>query len=446
MKHGPRRNRLSFLACILLLGAGACAPGLVEEARDARRAGDYERSQKLLEAELALHPRESDAWRELGIIHFHRGESGRAIDALREANRIRPDCRTYLYLGYFQEQRGDADSAVASYQAALNMHPRGEFAELVLGRLQEIELERARTLARRALAAEESLSVSEIADSSIAVYGFDSSRLPAEIAPLARGIAELTSLDLMKVRALKVLERLRIDALQREMALDSVVRVDPATAPRIGRLLGGRTVVTGSMTGLADEQFSLHGVLVDVADNSLVQAPPIRGDLDRFFRVQKDLTFSIIDSLGVELSPEEREAIALPATTNYVAFLTYSRGLEFLSQARFPEARDAFRSAYDLDPGFVIAGQRADQLAALLSYHDAAGGPGGPEFSEHAAAAAQDRTSDLSIFDSHLASGRLGVSDDSLLPLQESPPDAPPRTGLSGVVGVDVTGGFDDEP
>ncbi|HZI44674.1 MAG TPA: CsgG/HfaB family protein, partial [Ilumatobacter sp.] len=67
------------------------------------------------------------------------------------------------------------------------------------------------------------------------------------LAPLAYALADLLMTDLARSAQLRIVDRLRLDALLREVRLVEAGRVDTATAPRVGRLVGARRLVIGAL-------------------------------------------------------------------------------------------------------------------------------------------------------------------------------------------------------
>src|SRR5204863_174871 len=71
------------------------------------------------------------------------------------------------------------------------------------------------------------------------------------LTPLGFGLAELLVTDLSVSSQLQMLDRLRIDAILRELALVDSGVTDPRAAPRVGRLMGARRLLIGSVRGRA---------------------------------------------------------------------------------------------------------------------------------------------------------------------------------------------------
>ena len=132
--------------------------------------------------------------------------------------------------------------------------------------------------------------------------------------------------------------------------------VDPATAPRVGKLLGSHKVVTGTVMGLGDEGFRINGVVVQTVDGSSQKSDAQEGELKDLFKVQKDFVFALIDSLGITLSQHERDAIEEVPTESYLAFLAYCRGLDYEERGMYKPAQQEFNKALELDANFEEAG------------------------------------------------------------------------------------------
>jgi hypothetical protein len=77
--------------------------------------------------------------------------------------------------------------------------------------------------------------------------------------------------------------------------------------------------------------------------------------LEQFFALEKQLVFAIIDNLGISLSAEERDAIAKVPTESYLAFLAYSRGLDYQSRGMSQAAKQEFQKATEIDKTFDLA-------------------------------------------------------------------------------------------
>src|SRR5690606_605867 len=89
--------------------------------------------------------------------------------------------------------------------------------------------------------------------------------------------------------------------------------------------------------------------------------------LDRIFDLEKALVLSVIEELGITLTPAERESIEQRPTRSVQAFLAYSRGLQASDAGRLDEAQSFFDNARAIDPGFGAALQKSQQTSAAQS-------------------------------------------------------------------------------
>jgi hypothetical protein len=111
--------------------------------------------------------------------------------------------------------------------------------------------------------------------------------------------------------------------------------------------------------------FALEGAVIDSRSGSSLGVISERGDIATLFRAQKSMTFGILRAAGVsleQLSPEIRARIERFQTTNVEAFRAFSQGLDLKDQGRYAEARESFKRAAELDPGFGLA---ADQQQSM---------------------------------------------------------------------------------
>lgn len=367
--NSPRKWLLGLFFLFLISG---CSHSLYMQGSSLAEQGDYDRAIEKYYAAIKANPASAEAWRELGIAYYRKGELTKAEDALKQANIIEPEPLSYLYIGLLSEKQNNLDAAIAAYSTALNLNPKGEMGNTLRQHLDRLANLKLQAEIVNAVKNEKEIDVQSIPSNSIAVVDFDGSSLPPETAPLASGLAEFTAIDLSKVSSLRVVERQKIDALLNELKLAETGVSDPNTAPRMGRILGSRNVVTGNLIGLGKEELRLGGAIVNIAESSAVTTDPSEGKLKGIFKLQKEFVFKIIDNLKIELTQEERDAIQKVPTESYLAFMAYCRGLGYARRGMYKQAAQEFQSAVKLDRGFQLAQNRYQQASMA-----AKAGPGG---------------------------------------------------------------------
>jgi TolB-like protein len=335
-----------------LLGLAGCAGG------GALRVSDITpQSIPGLEEARARRPGDANTLANLGVAYFKAERFADARQALDTA--VARDERNgiaAIYLGMTTEALGDFPAARVAYTHYIAIARNRELRETARRRLSLANRHELEFQARQALAQEATLSQTPPDANTIAVMPFSYSGTNREIQPLTRGLAQLVVTDLAKSRQIRVLEREQMQTIIDEIRLADSGRVDPQTALRSGRLLRASRVVQGS---IAEQGTNLRvdAAVVDVASAGVSASAGASDALNRLFDLEKQVVLSIFNSLGIQLSDQEREAINQRPTQNVQAFLAFSRGLEAEDRGDFDGAREAYGEAAGLDPSFRAAVQ-----------------------------------------------------------------------------------------
>ena len=111
-------------------------------------------------------------------------------------------------------------------------------------------------------------------------------------------------------------------------------------------------------TAAQAQSFVIESAVIDSRSARTLGVSSERGAMADFFRAQKAMTFGIMRSAGIaldQLPADVRARIERFQTTNLEAFRAFSQGLDLKDQGRFAEAKEFFRRAAELDPGFGLA-------------------------------------------------------------------------------------------
>ncbi|CAN5388920.1 hypothetical protein BH09GEM1_BH09GEM1_38850 [soil metagenome] len=219
--------------------------------------------------------------------------------------------------------------------------------------------------ARAALANERSLDIRTVGDRAIAVPALTVASADTNLAPLGFGLADMLLTDLARSSQLTVVERGRMDALLREMKLVDSGLVDTTQAPRVGRLLGARRLIVGTLVDRGNGEIGIDTRMVDAVNGTIAGGVVARTPLAAIFDAEKALAYRVFAELGVTLTPAERNAIEQRPTANINAFLAYSRGVRDEAHAQYTSAAANYRAAVRADPGFAPAKARLDNVQAV---------------------------------------------------------------------------------
>ena len=216
--------------------------------------------------------------------------------------------------------------------------------------------------ARRAAAAESARDVASLPAHTVAVAPFAVDVRDTALAPLGHALADLLATDLARSGRLQLVDRLALDATLRELRLVEAGRVDPATAPRVGRVVGARRLVVGSLAQPDGRTLGIQARVADVATSRVQEAVSATTPADDVLRAEKELAFRLFDALGVTLTPAERVAVEQRQTQSLAALLAHGRGVRYELEGRLDRAADEYAVALRHDPRFRRAG---DRLGAL---------------------------------------------------------------------------------
>ena len=221
--------------------------------------------------------------------------------------------------------------------------------------------------ARSAIANERAINVASLPERSVGVTPFAVSTSDTTIAPLAYGLADILITDLQRSGQLQLVDRLRLDALLREVELVGPGRVDTVTAPRVGQLVGARRLILGSLSERPGGQIVIDARVADVTSAEVRTAVSATAPLADILAAEKEIAIRLLGELGVNLTPAARAAIEERPTRNIAALLAYSRAARFEVGGDYPSAAAEYRTALRLDPRFALAGQRLSELPSESS-------------------------------------------------------------------------------
>ena len=344
---------LTSALCLFVLSS--CGGNWSAKGRKLVDKGEYVRAIEVYSQELAKNPEKHDAWRDLGFAHYKAENYSEALQALSRASQEDPF--TLLCFGLVYEAQELYDSAIAAMSDALTLEPDKKTRALLKSRVDDLVRISLQAQISFALSQETTLVVGSIPENTIAVVKFDGSLLSPENAPIAAGLADFTMVDLAKVKQLRLVERLKVELLLRELNLAASPYVDVSLAPRMGRLLGSRNVVTAKLSVGGVSRIRIAGALINTVEGSSQITSPAEAELNlkQLLRAQKEFVFDLLVFLGIETSPSERDSIMVEPTESMAAFMAYSRGMEFLSRGMYNQAEQEFQSALLLDRGFSRA-------------------------------------------------------------------------------------------
>ena len=255
--------------------------------------------------------------------------------------------------------------AQAAYQDFVDLGSKSNLSSDVLKRLRWLARQQAEASAKRALALEDSLQISpNLEPGTLAVTHFSVIGNDPDLEPLSAALSDWIVNDLSKAESanLVLIERLRLDALLREIELGQSQWVDQTTAPRVGRLLSAERILSGSLLGLENRRMQGDLVITEAGAGASRPAGSAAEKVQSFVELEKRLVFELLESLGVTLTPFERAQIEAAPTRDMRAILAYGGGLAAERRGDWEEARAGYKKALEFDAGYAAPRLALDEL------------------------------------------------------------------------------------
>jgi TolB-like protein len=209
--------------------------------------------------------------------------------------------------------------------------------------------------AKAAVEREAQLDVAKIPARTLAVLPFDTPATDTLLQPLRFGLAVLLGSDLSTSPALQMVERLRSDAMLRELRMIDEGRVDPAQGPRVGRLIGARRLLIGDVARGDGNNIRLSARVVDVLAGTVQQLVSAEAPIDHVIDAEKALALLVFERLGIVLTPAQRTRVEQKQTTQLAALVAFGKGAEADAKGDAKRAVQAYEEAVRRDGAFKAA-------------------------------------------------------------------------------------------
>ncbi len=196
----------------------------------------------------------------------------------------------------------------------------------------------------------------------IAIMEFDNfsvGKYQQELGYLSKGLADFFEHDFGKISSLKVVERDKIDFVLKEQELQKSGGVDPATAVRVGKILGAQYMIFGSITQIDDKSTRMIVRVVSVETSEIIASVDKEGKPE-YARLEKELVEELAARLDVQLTDAVKNLLKEGGTESLDATTLYSRGLDFMDKYDYKNAYECFKKAYEMDNSFAEAKRKME--------------------------------------------------------------------------------------
>lgn len=357
--HGiPMRDL--FFTLLFIITLSSCATVKYDSAPT-----DYGTELARLQRQLLIRPNDPTLLRDLGILYFQAKKYDVARPPLYRSYELKADDpRTIFYYGMTLEYLGESEAALRVYINYTDVSSFSPYRKLIEGRYRILTREIVQRQFQALLRDEQKLKTERIVPKAVAVFPLAYQGTDPKYNALGKGLSEMMLIDLGQVKSLTMIERIRIEALLGELQFGQSSKVDPATAPRLGKLLGAGKIVSG-VFNVSNNNLRMDVAAWDVVNKKFPDLKSKSDDLDNLFKIEKEIVFGVIKELGITLTPQEREKVQFIPTKNILAFINYCLGLQNEDARDFQSAKVYYNQAVTIDPNFGLAKTKLAAAEAL---------------------------------------------------------------------------------
>jgi len=186
----------------------------------------------------------------------------------------------------------------------------------------------------------------------------------AKLGLFSNALAEFFAHDFRKISKLEVVERNKMDYLLEELKRTEAGITSEAAAVKVGKMLGAKLMVFGTISQIDDRTARMVARVVDVETSRIVTSVDEEG-APNFNKMQKSLVEKLAKELEVEFNDSSKDLLQKGGTGSLDALYYYSLGLEQMDQYDYKKAYENFKKAYQLDSTFTEAKQKMDVYGPL---------------------------------------------------------------------------------
>ncbi len=203
----------------------------------------------------------------------------------------------------------------------------------------------------------------------IAVLDFDIGATigqdPDDYQALRRGLASMTINELTANPGIRVVERAQLQQILQEQNLGREGRVDPSTVVQIGRLVGARYMVTGTLYDVRGD-VRVDARLFDVETSQILRTMRAQGRMDNIFNIVEQLGRDLMSGANLpalerRAADEHRQQNPAPPTQ---AVMAYSRAVLYADRGDTNRAVEQYRRAIQAFPQYTQARTDCNRLQA----------------------------------------------------------------------------------
>jgi TolB-like protein len=139
----------------------------------------------------------------------------------------------------------------------------------------------------------------------VVVFRFDNNSIgagKADFDGMATGVQDLLITDLASNDKIRLVDRAHLNEILAEQSLSKTGQVDPATAVRVGKILGAQYAVTGGFMSDGKGTAVMTGRTIDIETTQIINPQKLQGKTDNVLALIADLSSKV--SSNMKLAPK----------------------------------------------------------------------------------------------------------------------------------------------
>ena len=183
---------------------------------------------------------------------------------------------------------------------------------------------------------------------------------------LQKGLADMMVTDLSVSDRFDVVERDRLDEILDELKLQKSDYFDPKTAVKIGKGIGARYAVAGSLAAI-EPKIRIDIRLIDVQTSKILMADKVIGLKDEFFELEALLSSKFLAAIDKKLASGATAVKARNSgVKNLSTVLTYSQAIDSADKGDYQAASKKLAKVVARAPKFTRAQEKYAEVIKRL--------------------------------------------------------------------------------
>lgn len=215
----------------------------------------------------------------------------------------------------------------------------------------------------------------------VAVLYMDYTGKDESLQVLKKGLAQMLISDLSSLETVRIVERERLQDIMEELKLGTTAKIDPATANKLGKLLGAKYIVVGGFFDLAGTM-RIDARVVEVETGRVLKSIGANDKQDAFFEIEQKLVAGLSAVLTSEavtapvapparvdrpidpghVDPPKPPSRPHPKGLKTKTAVRYGQALDFMDQGKKDEAKKELQAVVAEQPDFALAGADLQRL------------------------------------------------------------------------------------